>query len=138
MLRLERLEFRDHQIKRFVPACRLEQSVSLDQWMQQTIGVVYLKIGCNSLRTKTSFINGKIVTRFEADHVILLDQQIHPALHATIRTMRRHDFVDDAIRLPALIRCVVQMRAVSVDDLFEVFDSAHETISNKPLNRRGS
>jgi hypothetical protein len=40
--------------------------------------------------------------------------------------MRWHHAIDHAIRTPSAVRRVMQMRAIRCDDLFQIFDSAHE------------
>jgi hypothetical protein len=58
--------------------------------------------------------------------MVLLNQKIHAALYSAVRTMRRHDFVYDSISTPTVVRRIVQMRSVVLDDLVEIFDFAHE------------
>ena len=72
----------------------------------------------SAFRTKTTFVDRKIVTRLEADDVIILNQQIHAALHGAVRAMRRHNLINDAVSLPTLVRRVVQVRSELLDHLF--------------------
>ena len=55
--------------------------------------------------------------RLYTNDVVLLDKQLHPALHSAIRTMRIDNLVDHAVGLPALEGSVVEMRAEPLDDL---------------------
>src|SRR5215510_1230291 len=88
-----------------------------------------LQVSGYAFWTKSPFINRKVVSRFKSDHVVVSDEQIHPALHGAIRTVRRHDLVDDPIGLPAFVRRVMQMRTVLADDLVEILDSAHKSLA---------
>src|SRR5437763_15076745 len=87
-----------------------------------------LQVGRYTLWTQTAFIHRKIVARLESDDVIVVDQEIHAALHGAVRAMRGHDLFNHAIGAPGAIRCVVQMRAEGVDDLFAIFDLAHSLL----------
>jgi hypothetical protein len=42
--------------------------------------------------------------------------------------MSGHDAINDSIGAPATVRGVVKMRAKLLDDLIQMFDSAHESI----------
>ena len=88
--------------------------------------MVNLQVGCNAFWTEPAFVNGKIVSRFEAYHVIVLDQQIHPTLNRTIRTMCRHDAIDDPIGTPTAEWRVVQMWPKCLEDLFEIAYFSHD------------
>jgi hypothetical protein len=100
--------------------------------------VVRLQIGGDALGAQSALIDRKVITRFEPDHVVVFDEQVHTALHATVRAMRRHDLVDLAVRLPTLVRCVVQVRPEFVDDLLKVFDLAHFSSARVPINTRSA
>ena len=75
-----------------------------------------LKIGGHALRAEFPFIDRKVITRLKSHDVVVRHKQIHPALHTAIWTMRRHDLVDHASRLPAAPRLIMKMRAKLVDD----------------------
>jgi len=85
-----------------------------------------LQIGSDSLGTQPPFIYWKIVAWLETNHVIILNQEVHAALHSAVRTMRRHDLVYDAIGSPAIVRRIVQMWAKGFNNLFEIGDLAHK------------
>src|SRR5438034_9312907 len=87
-----------------------------------------LQVGRYTLWTQTAFVDGKIVARLESNYGIAFDQQIHAALHGTVRAMRGHDLVDHAIGAPAAIRRIMQMRSKGFNDLFEIFDLAHSSV----------
>jgi len=65
------------------------------------------------------------IARLEADDVVPLDEQVHAALHGAVRAVRRHDPVNHAIRAPALVRLVVQVRPELLDYLLQVADLSH-------------
>src|ERR1041385_4094263 len=96
--------------------------------MKQPIGMMNLEISCYTFRTQPSFINRKVVARLNSDHVIVFNEQVHSALNCAIRAMSGHDAIDHAIRAPAVVRSIVQVRTKLVDDLIQMFDSTHESI----------
>jgi hypothetical protein len=49
--------------------------------------------------------------------MIVLDKQLHSALHSTVRAMRRNDLVDLSISPPSAVRLVVEMRTEAFDDI---------------------
>lgn len=63
--------------------------------------------------------------------MIVLDQQIHAALDRTVWAVCGHNFVYYAIRSPAAVRRIMQMRSVGFDDLFEILYLAHKLISHR-------
>jgi hypothetical protein len=65
--------------------------------------------------------------------MIVFDQQVHSALHCAIRAVSGHDAIDHSIGTPAIVRCVVKVRSKLLDDLIQMFDSAHESI-REPRN----
>jgi hypothetical protein len=128
------------KIQCFIPTGALEATVTFDKRIQQTIGVMNLEIGSYTFRTKPPLIDGKVIARLNPDHMILLNQEVHAALHGTIRTMGRHDLVNDTIRAPATMRRVMQVWPISLDDLIQMFYSAHEVpdVFREPLNTLSS
>src|SRR5688500_8506117 len=84
-----------------------------------------LQVGRYSFRTKPSFINGKVVTRLNTHDVIVFDEEVHSALDSAIWAVSGHHTINHAIRAPATMRRVVEMRTVHVDDLIQMFDSTH-------------
>src|SRR5262249_48841629 len=99
------------------------------------VRMMNLQVSGYAFGAKSPFINRKVISRFKSDHVVVSDEQIHPALHGTVGTMRRYDLVDDPVGPPAFVRCVMQMRTVLADDLVEIFDSAHKSLA---ADARGS
>ena len=81
--------------------------------MKQTIRMMYLQVSRHAFRTKPAFVNRKVIARLDTDDVIVLDEQVHPALHGAVRAMRRHHAIDHAIRTPAAVWRVVQVRAIT-------------------------
>src|SRR5438128_7346430 len=96
--------------------------------MQQPIRMMNLQISSDAFGTEAAFVNWKIVSWLDADHMIVFDQEIHPALHGAVRTMGRHNTIDHSIRAPAVIRCIMQMWTVSFDDLIQMFDFTHSEV----------
>src|SRR6185369_9624502 len=121
-------EFRDDEIERFVPARAFKTAVAFDQWMKQTIGMMHLQVSGYTFRTKPSFVNGKVIARLDANHVIVFNEQVHSALDGAIGTVSGHDAIDHAIGAPAAVRRVVKVRAKLLDDLIQMFDFTHESI----------
>ncbi len=138
VIRLQLFEFRDDEIERFIPGRAFENAVAFDQRIKQAIGMMNLQVSRDAFRTETAFINRKVVARLKANHVILLDEQIHAALHRAVRTVRRHDLVDHSVRAPAAIRRIMKMRTEGFDDLFEMFDFAHELTYSASYRSDGS
>src|SRR4051812_23901144 len=101
MCALQFLELRDDQLERLIPGRALERAVALNQWMQQTVWMMYLQVGRHALRAEAAFVDGKIIARLEADDVVVLDQKIHAALHRAVGAMCGHDAVYDAVCAPA-------------------------------------
>ena len=129
MVGLQFFEFRDYQIESFVPAGPFEPAVPLYEWIQQPIWMMNLQVGRYALGTEAAFINREIVTRLETYDVIVLDQKIHAALHRAIRTVRWYNSIYHAIRAPASVRRIMQMRTKGFDDLSEILYLAHKSIS---------
>src|SRR5678816_2785099 len=96
--------------------------------MKQAIRMMDLEVSRYSFRTQAPFVDGKVVTRLHAHNVIVFDQQIHTALHRAIRTVSGHDAIDHAISTPTIMRRVMQMRTIRLDDLFQMFDSTHDLL----------
>src|SRR5215216_2640609 len=94
-----------------------------------------LEIGRNTFGAQSPFIHRKVVSRLNSDDVVLFHKEIHSALHCAVWTMRRHDFVDDAIRTPAAVRRIMQMRAVSFNNTFEVADFTHPLFSTSRTDK---
>ena len=74
--------------------------------------------------------------------MIILDQEIHTALHGAIRAVGRNHLVYDSIRTPAVVRRVMKVRPEGVNNLFEVFDFTHilrivTTFNSRPLEDSG-
>src|SRR6266536_1116399 len=97
--------------------------------MQQTIRMMNLQVGRYTFRTQTAFIHRKIVARLETYDVVVFDQEIHAALHRAVRTVCRHHFVYYAIRAPAAVWRIMQVRSEGFDDPFEIFDFAHKELA---------
>ena len=87
-----------------------------------------LQVSGYALGTQAAFIDRKIVTRFEANDMVVFDQKIHAALNGAVRAVCWHYFVDHSICTPTAVRRVVQMRTVHFDYLFEILDFAHVSI----------
>ena len=77
-----------------------------------------LQISRHAFRTQPALVDRKIIARLEADELAFFDQQIHSALHAAIRAVRRHNLINHAVSLPAAVGRVVQVRTESLDDVF--------------------
>ena len=84
-----------------------------------------LKISGDAFRAKLAFINRKVVPRLEPDDVFFRNKQIHSALYAAIRAVRGYLTVDHTAALPAAVRFIVEMRAILLDDLFQILNFAH-------------
>jgi len=87
--------------------------------------VVDLEVCGYAFRTKATFVDWKVVARFDADHVISFDEEIHAALNSAIRAMCRHNAIDHTICAPPIVWCVVKMRPIRLNDLIQMFDSTH-------------
>ena len=85
-------------------------AISFYERIKQSIGVMDLQICSYALWTKSAFVNWKVITRFHTDYMVLLDEQIHSTLHRAVRTMRRDNPIDYAIRTPATVRRIMKMR----------------------------
>lgn len=128
MLCLQLFEFRDDKIQRLVPTRTFETTITFDERMKQAIRMMDLKVSSHAFRAKPAFIYGKLIARLYADYMIVFDQQVHSALHCAIRAVSGHDAIDHSIGTPAIVRCVVKVRSKLLDDLIQMFDSAHESI----------
>jgi hypothetical protein len=125
MCRLELFEFANHEVERLIPTHLFKLSISFDQRMEQAIGMMNLQVGGDSFRAQPAFIDRKVIPWFESNNVILLDQQVHTALHCAIRAMCRHDPVDNSVRAPTIVRGIVEMRTIRLNYLIQIFDSTH-------------
>ena len=128
MLRLQFFKLRDNELQRLVPTRPFEMTIAFDQRMKQTIRMMDLQVSSHAFRAKPAFINGKVIARLNADYMIAFNEKIHSALDCTVRAMSGHDTINDSIGAPAVVRCVVKVRAKLLDDLIQMFDSAHESI----------
>ena len=88
-----------------------------------------LQIGGDTLGTESAFVNREIVSRFKPNNVIVLNQQIHPTLYCAVGAVRRYDFVYNPVRAPAVEWRIMQMRAESFHNLFEMLYLTHNLIS---------
>jgi hypothetical protein len=86
--------------------------------MKQAVGVVDLQVGRDALRAQTTLVDGEVVPRLEADDVIPLDEQVHPALHGAVGAVGGDDLVYHAVCAPAPVRLVVQVRPELLDYSF--------------------
>ena len=86
---------------------------------------MYLQVRRDAFRTQPALVDRKVIARFDANDVILLDQQIHPALHSTIWAVRRHNPINHPIGVPAPVGRVVKVGSIRLDDLIQIFDSTH-------------
>ena len=75
--------------------------------MKKPVRMVNLQVSGDALGTEPSFVNRKIITWLEADHMILFDQQIDAALHTAVRAMRWYHLVYYAVGQPAFEGCIV-------------------------------
>src|SRR5829696_5833225 len=92
--------------------------------------MMHLQVSCYSFRTKPAFINWKVIARLNTDHVIVFDEQVHSTLNRAIWAVSGYYAIDHSIRAPAVMRGVVEMRAVCLDDLIKMFDFTHDLYVN--------
>ena len=86
--------------------------------MKKAVGVMNLQVGRDALRAQTPLVDGEVVTRLEADDVVSLDEQIHPALHGAVGAVGGDDLVYHTVGAPAPVRLVVQVRPELLDYSF--------------------
>ena len=111
VLALDALDFRDRSAERVLPIRAPEAGAfgSLER-IQQPVGMIVLQVALDAFRTKPAFVERELFPRFEADDLVVFDQQLDAALHPAETAMG----LDDLVRLVAsgiaLARRVVQMR----------------------------
>lgn len=94
--------------------------------MKQTIRMMDLKVSGHSFWAEPSFIDWKVVARFHSHHVLVLDEEVHSTLNSAIRAVSGHHAIDHTIRAPAIVRGVVEMGPILVDNLIQKFDFTHD------------
>jgi hypothetical protein len=87
--------------------------------------MINLQISCDSFGTKAAFIDGEVVPRFESYNVVLFNEKVKAALNRTVRAVRWHYAIDDAVGPPPTIRLVMQVRPKLLDYLFNITDLPH-------------
>src|SRR5262245_8715320 len=97
--------------------------------MQKAVRVVGLQISGNTFWTKTPFVYRKLISGFQADDMVVLDEKFHSALHPAVWAVRRDDLVDLTVGLPTAVRLIVKMRPKAFDNVFEVLDLGHTFVS---------
>src|SRR5215213_7824117 len=87
-----------------------------------------LQVSCYTFRAEPSFINRKVIAGLNTHHMIVLDEQVHSALNSAIWAVSGHHTIDHSIRAPAIMRGVVEMRTIRLNDLLQVFDFTHDVL----------
>src|SRR5215218_446137 len=87
-----------------------------------------LQVSRYSFWAESSFVNREVIAGLKTHHVIVFDKQVHSALNCAIRAVSGHHAIDHSIRAPAIMRCVVKMRTIRLNDLIQMFDSTHDVL----------
>ena len=108
---------------------------------RQPIGVRALQVALHTLRTQHAAVEGELFPRFEANHLVVADLELNPALLPAEAAMRLHEPIGlDAGRQPHA-RHGGEMRSVALDDAKRIdrnFSHDRYPASRSDLARRAS
>ena len=118
--RLDAADLADHLVESSAPRDRSKPArggwVAFHR-LQQPVGVIALQVPFDALRAQLAFVERKLVPRFEADHLVVVNLQLDAALLAAEATVRLHHAVDLEPRVPSARRRLVEVRSIAGDQL---------------------
>ena len=85
--------------------------------VQQPVGVAALEVALDALRAQHAPVERELVPRLEADHGVVVDLQLDPALLAAEAAVRVDDSVDVESGIPSAWRGLVEVRPEAGDQL---------------------
>ena len=117
---LDAADLGDDPVERLIPRDPAEPAgcrrVALHR-VQQAIGMAALEVALDALRAQLALVEREVVPRLEADHGVVVDLQLDPALLAAEAAVRVDDSVDLEPGVPTARRRLVEVRPVAGDQL---------------------
>ena len=117
---LDAADLADHPVEGVVPGDRAEPAgrggVTL-QGMQQPVGVAALEVALHALGAQLALVEGELVPGLEADHGVVADLELDPALLAAEAAVGADHVVGLDTGVPAAGRGPVEVRTVAGDEL---------------------